>query len=65
MSFKTLFAIIAKRDLDCEQVIIVTAFLNSILKKPTYVKPPEGYRDDGYVWLLKRALYGLKQSSRE
>jgi len=65
MSFKTLFAIIAKRDLDCEQVDIVTAFLNSLLQEPTYVEPPEGYREEEYVWLLKRALYGLKQSPRE
>lgn len=59
MSSETLFAIIAKRDLDCEQVDIVTAFLNSMLQELTYVEPPEGYREDGYVWLLKRALSGL------
>jgi len=31
MWFKTLFAMITKRDLDCEHIAIVTAFLNSRL----------------------------------
>ena len=64
MSFKTLFAIVAHKDYDCEQADIPTAFLNSFLGQTVYCWPPEGY-DEGYIWLLKRALYGLKQSPRE
>jgi hypothetical protein len=65
MSFKTLFATIVKRDLDYERVDIVTAFLNSLLREDVYVEAPEAYREEGYVWFLKRAIYGLKQSPRE
>jgi hypothetical protein len=65
MSFKTLFATIAKRDLDYERVDIVTAFLNSLLREDVYVEAPEAYREEGYVWFLKPAIYGLKQSPRE
>ena len=53
MSFKTLFATVARKDHDCEQCNIITAFLNSLLKEEVCVKPPEGYREEGYVWLLK------------
>ena len=65
MSYKALFAIIAHEDLECEQMDVITAFLNSILKEKIYIWPPEGFEEDGWVWLLIRALYGLKQSPRE
>lgn len=65
MSFKALFALTAYLDQECEQVDIITAFLNSPLKELGYADPPEGYRIEICVWLLKRALYCLKESSRE
>ena len=65
MSYKTIFAITAKEDLDAEQMDIVTAFLNSVLKERIYIWPPEGFEEEGWVWILRRALYGLKQSPRE
>ena len=66
MSFKVLFAIMAHYDLDCEQMDVVTAFLNALLKELIYVEYPTGY-DGGnnMVYRLRRALYGLKQSPRE
>ena len=65
-SFKTLFAIVVKFDLDCEQIDVITAFLNSVLKEVIYVEQPKGY-EIGYnlVYLLLRALYSLKQAPRE
>ena len=65
MSYKALFAIIAKHDLEAEQMDIVTAFLNALLKEVIYIEPPEGYEEPEYCWRLHRALYGLKQSPRE
>ena len=65
MSYKAILSIVALEDLDCEQMDIITAFLNSILKERIYIWPPEGFEEDGWVWLLLRALYGLKQSPRE
>ena len=66
MSFKLLFAIMAHFDLDCEQMDVVTAFLNALLKEKVFVEQPEGYEQgSGMVCRLLRALYGLKQSPRE
>lgn len=65
MSFKVSFAIMAHYDLDCEQIDVVTAFLNAFLKEIIYVEQPKGYEKGDYVCLLHRALYGLKQSPRE
>ncbi len=65
MSFKVLFAIIAHYDLDCEQMDVVTAFLNALLREVIYVEQPTGYGEANLVCLLQRALYGLKQAPRE
>lgn len=65
MSFKTLFAIMAKHDLDCEQMDVKTAFLNAILKEIVYMEQPKGFEISGFVTKLKKALYGLKQAPRE
>ena len=67
MSFKVLFAIMAHFDLDCEQMDVVTAFLNALLKERIYVEQPKGYGGgkNSLVCRLLRALYGLKQSPRE
>ena len=39
---------------------------NATLKEPIYMKQPQGYiqKGDNYVLKLKKAMYGLKQSSR-
>ena len=66
MSFKVLFAIMAYYDLDCEQMDVITAFLNARLRELIYVEQPKGYEGKiDLVCLLLRALYGLKQSPRE
>ena len=65
MSFKTLFAIIVKKNYDYEQINNTIAFLNVSLNEKMYIISSKSYREEEYVWLLKRALYYLKQSSRE
>ena len=67
MSFKVLFAIMAYYDLDCEQMDVITAFLNALLREIIYVEQPKGYvkGEGNLVCLLLRALHGLKQSPRE
>jgi hypothetical protein len=65
---KIMLALTAKLNLECKQFDLVTAFLNALIKKyKIYVKMPYGFEDyaeDGtqLVYLLLRALYGLKQS---
>ena len=54
-------------DLNCKQMNVIIAFLNSFLKKTIYMKQFKGYKKDKYdlICLLLRALYDLKQSLRE
>ena len=65
MSFKVLFAIMAHYDLDCEQMDVITAFLNALLKELIYVEYSTRYKVGNMICRLLRALYGLKQSPRE
>jgi hypothetical protein len=51
------------------QLDVKTAFLNGIINREIYLEPPilDGGDEDGKhenVWLLKKSLYGLKQSPR-
>jgi len=70
-SIRTLIAMTAGRRFKgrkIHQMDVKTAFLNSKLKERIYIRQPEGFEVEGkedWVYLLKRALYGLKQSSRE
>lgn len=41
MSFEVLSAIMAYYDLDCEQMDVITAFLNALLKEVVYVEQPK------------------------
>ena len=62
-SVRTLLSIATAAGLQVRQCDIKTAFLEADLEEEIYVRPPEGY--EGEVYKLHRALYGLKQSSRE
>lgn len=47
------------------QMDVKTAFLNGKLDKEVYVNPPEGFNlGTNKVFKLKKALYGLRESSR-
>ena len=64
-SFRTLFAISAKRNLYIEQMNVVTAFLYEFLDEDIYVTQSKDFAVDSiYVCHLFRALYDLKQTSR-
>jgi hypothetical protein len=65
-SIKLILAIAAKEDLHLYQIDVETAFLNADLDETIYVHPPEGFvpSNPKLVWLLKKALYGLRQSPR-
>jgi transposase InsO family protein len=62
---RVFLALVNHMDLECDQVDIVAAFLNGILKETIYMEPPPGSDiPSGHVLLLHKSLYGLKQSPR-
>src|SRR5271155_3202362 len=67
-SIRTLFALLAgRKNNKIHQMDVNTAFLNSDLDELVYVEQPEGFEVPGkedYVCLLRKTLYGLKQSPR-
>lgn len=67
-TIRTLMAIVAAQDLECEQMDVVTAFLNGDLEEEIFMNIPEGLRtpeNQNCVCKLNKALYGLKQAPRQ
>ena len=67
-SIRVLLALVAMHDLELEQLDVKTAFLHGELEEDIYMQQPEGFVVEGkedHVCLLKKSLYGLKQSSRQ
>ena len=63
-SLRILLALVAAFDLECHSADVTNAFLNAVLDEEVYVKCPPGFEVRGYVWKLKRALYGLRTAPR-
>ena len=63
-TLRALLSTVAFHDSELHQIDIKTAFLNGKLNETVYVQPPPGFEMPGKVWLLKRALYGLRQAPR-
>ena len=62
-----LLALAVELDLHIDHMDVSTAFLNGDLKETVYMEQPENFIVRGKeekVCLLKRSVYGLKQSSR-
>ena len=67
-SIRALLGIVAFHDYELEQLDVKTAFLHRELEEDIYMQQLEGFTASGkedYVCLLKRSLYGLKQSPRQ
>ncbi|KAG8487052.1 hypothetical protein CXB51_020705 [Gossypium anomalum] len=65
---RALLGIVAMHDLELEQLDVKTAFLYGKLEEDIYMQQPEGFtvsEKEDYVCLLKKSLYGLKQSPRQ
>ncbi|KAF4310846.1 Integrase catalytic core [Botryosphaeria dothidea] len=61
--FRTLMAIVCAFDLEMWQYDVVNAFPHVPLDEPTFCRAPEGMKlPYGKILLLKKALYGLKES---
>ena len=64
-SIHVLLTMVALFDLELEQLDVKTAFLHGELEEQIYMQQPEGFIVQGkedHVCLLKKSLYGLKQS---
>ena len=67
-SIRALLGIVAMHDLELEQLDVKTVFLHGDLEEDSYMQQPEGFivsEKEDYVCLLKKSLYGLKQSPRQ
>ncbi|KAH9658397.1 hypothetical protein KPL70_023479 [Citrus sinensis] len=68
VSIRVILALVAVQDMHLEQMDVKTAFLHGELQEEIVMQQPEGYVASGkedYVYLLKKSLYGLKQSPRQ
>lgn len=61
-SMRFLLALAAYFDLEMRQYDAITAFLNAELDETIYTTPPPGSNQKGQLWLLQKALYGLRRS---
>ena len=64
---RMLFSMSARLDLEIDHIDVCTAFLNGSLNEEIFMRVPEGFSGNfksDKVCLLKKAVYGLKQSAR-
>ncbi|EED13979.1 hypothetical protein TSTA_102090 [Talaromyces stipitatus ATCC 10500] len=61
-NFRIMMAIAAIFDLEIVQYDAMNAFVNSILDEEVYTYFLDGFKQDGQVIKLQRALYGLRRS---
>jgi len=66
MAIRILFALAAHEDMEIDQMDAVTAFLQSNIQTTdvVWVEMPLGFKKGDLACLLKKGLYGLKQSAR-
>lgn len=65
VTFRMLLTIASRRNMLVKHVDVKTAYLNGDLKETVYMKIPPGVAaEPNEVCLLRKSLYGLKQSAR-
>ncbi len=67
-TLRTLLAVVAHEGWELHQVDVVAAYLQGTLDEEIYMEVPEGVNvkgKEGFVWKLKKAIYGLKQAGRQ
>jgi len=64
-SIRFILALVAAKNLQMKQFDVKTAFLNGEIEEIIYMHQPEGFEENmDKVCLLKKSIYGLKQSPR-
>lgn len=64
----TLMSLVVNLDQELEEMDVKTEFLYGNLEEDLFMEKPEGYEDKSkpdHVCLLKKSLYGLKQSPHQ
>ena len=67
-SIRVALGLVARLNLEVEQLDVKTAFLHGDLEEEIYMQQPEGFEVKGkenLVCKLKKSLYGLKQAPRQ
>ncbi|GJS97386.1 retrovirus-related pol polyprotein from transposon TNT 1-94 [Tanacetum coccineum] len=64
-SIRVILALTACKDYEMDQLDVKTVFLHGNLEEVIYMRQPPGYEKGNKVCLLKKSLYGLKQSPRQ
>ncbi|KAH9703677.1 hypothetical protein KPL70_011177 [Citrus sinensis] len=67
-SIRVILSLTAVQDMELDQLDVKTAFLHGRLQEEIFMTQPEGFEDPEkprHVCLLKKSLYGLKQSPRQ
>jgi hypothetical protein len=66
-SIRITMGLVAMKNYVLETMDVGTAYLNADLHETIYMTQPTGYESGGpnKVWLLKKAVYGLRQAGRE
>ena len=65
-SMKLFFAVAEIQDFKLRSIDIRAAFLQAReLDRDVFLMPPKDIRKEGYVWKLKKPLYGLNDASRK
>lgn len=63
--FRIIICIATQRNWGLRQFDVSTAYLNAPIEEEIYVEPPPGFEEpDCRIWLLKKSLYGAKQSAK-
>ncbi|KXJ74150.1 hypothetical protein RP20_CCG014268 [Aedes albopictus] len=66
VTLRTLLTVASRRGMLVKHMDVKTAYLHGKLDETIYMRQPEGYAMGGpnTVCMLKRSIYGLKQSAR-
>lgn len=68
ISIRTVLAVVARENMELEQLDVITTFLHGDLQERIYMHQPlmfEVKSETPVVCLLKKLLYGLKQAPRQ
>ena len=67
-SIRVVLSLVARLNLEVEQLDVKTAFLHGDLEEEIYMEQPKGFKVKGkenLVCKLRKSLYGLKQAPRQ